>query len=352
MNAVEPIADVVSGGLAARAIEPNDGVDRTGHTAEHACLNCGAELVGDYCHRCGQHGHVHRSLGAFAHDLLHGVFHFEGKIWRTLPMLAWRPGDLTRSYIDGKRATYVGPLPLFLFGVFLMFAMVSQLGGKLAFPSEDNVKQGMAAQVKEDEAKIAALEKQRVAAAAAGNSAEATALANKIIKEREDLALAKRIATEGTGEAIASSSDGFSSNLDAINSAYRKAKKNPELLLYKLKSNGYKYSWALIPLSLPLMWLLFPFSRRYRMYDHTVFVTYSLCFMTLLVVVGTLWRLTGLGFTGLLLLIPPIHMYRQLRGAYSLSRFSAGWRTIVLSSGAAVIALLFAITLVVMGIYD
>ena len=35
---------------------------------------------------------------------LHGVLHFEGKIWHTLPLLAWRPGELTRRYIDGQRA--------------------------------------------------------------------------------------------------------------------------------------------------------------------------------------------------------------------------------------------------------
>ena len=60
-----------------------------------------------------------------------------------------------------------------------------------------------------------------------------------------------------------------------------KAARNPELLLYKLKNNAYKFSWALIPLSVPFVWLLFPFSRRFRLYDHMVFVTYSLAFMTL-----------------------------------------------------------------------
>ena len=40
--------------------------------------------------RCGQAAHIHKTLGAFFNDLLHGVFHFEGKIWRTLPLLAWQ----------------------------------------------------------------------------------------------------------------------------------------------------------------------------------------------------------------------------------------------------------------------
>ena len=38
---------------------------RRPHRTKRTCLNCGAPLVGDYCHACGQHGHVHRTLGAF-----------------------------------------------------------------------------------------------------------------------------------------------------------------------------------------------------------------------------------------------------------------------------------------------
>ena len=38
-------------------------------------------------------------------------------------MLFWRPGDLTRRYIHGERAKFVSPLALFLFAVFLTFAV-------------------------------------------------------------------------------------------------------------------------------------------------------------------------------------------------------------------------------------
>jgi len=74
---------------------------------------------------------------AFWHDLAHGVLHFEGKIWRTLPLLAWRPSALTRRYIDGERARFVSPMALFLFSVFLMFAIFSAVGGP--FDSASNV---------------------------------------------------------------------------------------------------------------------------------------------------------------------------------------------------------------------
>ena len=94
----EFIGDIAAGALAARATEPShgEGADN-GHSHEAACLNCGTVLIGSHCHACGQAAHVHRTISAFFHDLLHGVFHFEGKIWRTLPMLAWKPGQLTRE---------------------------------------------------------------------------------------------------------------------------------------------------------------------------------------------------------------------------------------------------------------
>ena len=124
----EAMGDLAQATLVAHAAEPVAGErakDDSGHTHEPSCLNCGAKLVGSHCHACGQPAHVHRSLSAFFHDLLHAVFHFEGKLWRTLPMLAWRPGRLTREYIDGRRASYVSPIAVFLFVVFLMFAVVS-----------------------------------------------------------------------------------------------------------------------------------------------------------------------------------------------------------------------------------
>src|SRR6187551_2987965 len=129
MNEIDAIGDLAQGGLTARALEPAAGESTEGHTHESACLNCGTPLVGSHCHACGQLGHQHKTLGAFFHDLLHGVLHFEGKLWRTLPLLAWRPGRLTREYIDGRRASYVSPIALFLFTIFMTFALWSALGG-------------------------------------------------------------------------------------------------------------------------------------------------------------------------------------------------------------------------------
>src|SRR5262245_31404414 len=99
-EAIGSMADAV---LVGRAVEPAHGEGGAG-TRGGTCLNCGTQLIGAHCHSCGQNAHVHRTIGAFLHDLLHGALHFEGKIWRTLPLLAWRPGELTRRYVEGGRA--------------------------------------------------------------------------------------------------------------------------------------------------------------------------------------------------------------------------------------------------------
>ena len=101
-----------------------------GHEAEgvgEACPNCGAVRAGPFCQRCGQAAHIHHDLAGLGHDLAHGVFHFEGKFWNTLPLLVRRPGELTWRYVQGERAKFVTPMALFLFAVFLLFASVSRL---------------------------------------------------------------------------------------------------------------------------------------------------------------------------------------------------------------------------------
>ncbi|MGO8609952.1 hypothetical protein ACC848_44155, partial [Rhizobium johnstonii] len=65
----------------------------------------------------------------------------------------------------------------------------------------------------------------------------------------------------------------------ALDKGIAKANRNPGLLLYKLQSSAYKYSWALIPISTPFVALLFLWHRRYKLYDHAIFVTYSLAFI-------------------------------------------------------------------------
>ena len=383
MPDIEAVGDAVTGGIVARAVEPGAG-EADGHTHEKNCLNCGAALAGPYCHNCGQQAHVHRTLGAFWHDLLHGVLHFEGKVWRTLPMLAWRPGDLTRRYIEGERARFVSPMALFLFSVFLMFIVFTTVGGPIAIESDAAERADSAQEYRRDREQAAAeirqLEAERSQRLAAGRTTTSVDVELRIA--RESLALIDRLrggeiereqadiaaqAQEASGETrtiVGGSTRGGKraeltvsrTGIPSIDAALTKAEENPELLLYKLQNNAYKFSWLLIPLSVPFVSLLFFHRRRYRQfraYDHTVFVTYSIAFMTLGLVALTILRLVGIGeaLIGLaLVLVPPLHMFRQLRGAYGLTRWSAIWRTLALLVFATLATGLFLALLVLIGV--
>lgn len=368
----------------AAAPSPHAAADALEHAAQRSCLNCQAQLIGDFCHVCGQHAHVHRTLAAFGHDLLHGVLHLEGKIWRTLPKLLFRPGELTRRYIAGERARFVSPLALFLFSVFLMFALMNFVGAAptaLGGPMREDVRAGLQDELAGIETRAAQLRRERDQAAAQGLS---TAGLDEEIRDAETgIAVIRRLMGEEAGApggAVIVPSGGITieeptpaSGADltrrvtldgtdatilgfqpgsALDIAYRAAKDNPKLLLYKLQTNAYKFSWMLILISVPFVALLFLWRWR-PLYDHTVFVTYSITAVSILVMTAWLLMLAGVP-SGLLMaaggLFVPWHMYRQLRGGYQMRRFSALWRTALLIVFASCALALFALGLLMLGV--
>lgn len=330
-----------------------------------ACANCGTTLTGRFCHQCGQVAHVHRSLLHMFEEFLHGIFHFDTKAWRTLPALAFNPGRLTRAYIDGQRARHVAPLPLFLFMIFVMFMAFSLTSGDGT--SGGAAEQGVGAATSKAQRKIT--EKLEDSRAKVTKLAERRAKLDPDSSERADVeqelaeqelrleALRKSsevIASHGSASSPLSGSLSISPGPSAsateaeihknlkenvpllaessIEKKIKHALENKELALYKMKGAAAKFAILLMPISLPFIWMLFPFSRRFSMFDHAVFSLYSLCFMsglmTLLALLGKLEL--GVLVGCLAMFAPPLHMFAQLRGTYGLSKLGALWRTFAL----------------------
>jgi len=355
MGELDAAGELVMGGLLGRAVEPHAG-EHQGHGHGTICLNCGTALVGPHCHECGQSGHVHRSLGAIGHELLHGVAHFEGKMWRTLPLLAWRPGDLTRRYIAGERARFVSPMAMFLFSIFTMFAIFQVLGistptdldsnsAKPTIALQHSITKAEATRAKKT-AKLAKLDASDPARAdLAADIAEAD---REIAGYKSALTQIPKMMREG-GDEIKEVHTGW----HALDHGVEKWQKNPSLMLYKLQSSIYKFSWLLIPLSIPFVWLLFFWKRQYKLYDHAVFVTYSIAAMSMLFIGVTLlaaMRVSSDILIWIALLVPPIHMCRQLKQAYGLRWRSAIFRTGLLLWFISIIATLFLLILALLGI--
>jgi len=344
MDGLDAVGDAVTGGLLARVIEPQTGESDRGHTHEKNCLNCGTRLIGPYCSVCGQKAHVHRSVSGFLQDFVQGLFNFEGQIWRTLPMLAWCPGLMTRRYIAGERARFISPVALYLFTVFAMFAVLNLTGTNFLNSNGKGVKEGLETEIAGHQKQVAALELKRKLTVAAGKNV--ADIDRKIAKRNEEIAESAKMLS-GTPLATAEVGD---ETPGWVRPFIEHVQNNPDAVSLKIQDAASTYSWLLIPLSVPFMWLLFPFRRRYNTYDHMVFVTYSLSFMMMLVIVGGVFVALGMTtLASLLFFVPPFHMYRHLKQSYELGRFSAIMRTMALVTFAFIAAALFAAATVAIG---
>jgi hypothetical protein len=293
---------------------------------------------------------------------LHGVMHFDGRIWRTLPLLAFRPGRLTREWVHGRRTRYVSPLATFLFAVFLMFMLFSMLPKG----HEKTLREALSDKIAEaasDAAKVARLEEKLKVATPAERAETEADLAEARIeldKTKDEVAGLTKAQQMGVPDGnwrdqVAQRAREGKIELNLGNKKLEEKivhkLENPELAAYKLQQTFYKFSFLLVPLSIPFVAALFLWKRGTTLYDHGVFVLYSLTFMSvLLTLVMTAVRfnfLGGLAITASLFIVP-VHMYFQLKGAYSLRRFSALWRTFVLLIFCFWALLLFAIAIVSM----
>jgi Protein of unknown function (DUF3667) len=408
---IEAAGAAITAGLAGSVIDGKD----PAHAGDGygACANCGALLDGNFCANCGQPSHIHRSLLHMVEELLHGMFHFDTRAWRMAPYILFRPGTLTRSYVRGKRASYVSPLAMYLLAIFAMFFVFSLIGGSKVGVMTPHRRLEAAEKLADAEAKNLARHEakvKRLLEAAVSASAEKKAGADADAREaQKDLAetqaafdsARKALEDRKADDAVATSPDASTvkpalapapvtppaakvdggafaaRDGETVYDAIRREAKegqinvntgwayldhqieekaaNPELFVYQLQNTAYKYSFLLVPISLPFLWLMFAWKRGLTLFDHAVFILYSLSFVSLLMIIlSLLSRAPGLpGWVWPLLVLGiPIHNYFQLKGAYALGWFSALWRTVLLQFVSLTCLIVFLSTIVLVGLVE
>jgi hypothetical protein len=97
---------------------------------ETNCLNCGAIVIGRYCHVCGQENiETKESFWSLCKHFVFDILHFDGKFWHTLKYLVVRPGFVARQYCEGKRNSYLHPIRMYLFTSAIFFLLFFALKG-------------------------------------------------------------------------------------------------------------------------------------------------------------------------------------------------------------------------------
>ena len=90
------------------------------------CAACETPLAGRYCHVCGQDSRARPApLREMAMDLATTYSPVDGKLARTLAVLAVRPGRLLEAYRSGAGSLYVTPLKLFVAATALFLSVLN-----------------------------------------------------------------------------------------------------------------------------------------------------------------------------------------------------------------------------------
>src|SRR5262245_28791731 len=133
---------IVLGDTAIGAFEGTRGQRRFGKTKEPSpplthCENCGAELRGHWCAKCGQPAiEYRRSFRHVVSDLLNEFLNWDSKFFTTIALLILKPWRLTNEFLAGKRVRYANPLRLYLLASILFFFAVKQIHIPTKFPEE------------------------------------------------------------------------------------------------------------------------------------------------------------------------------------------------------------------------
>lgn len=101
------------------------------------CKNCNSKLYGKFCSNCGQkvYSESDKSLSSLFHEAFHFMTHFDGKIFNTLKTIYRYPGQLSLDYSNGIRQKYYKPISFYLLIVvlYLLFPLASGMNMEMKY---------------------------------------------------------------------------------------------------------------------------------------------------------------------------------------------------------------------------
>ncbi len=315
------------------------------------CANCETPLEGTYCHVCGQLAEdFHKSVWKLTVEAVESLLHLDGRLFKTMPALFRRPGQLTRDYLDGKRAYQVQPFRMFLVILLVVifaghWATTTNAGKAEAEGHATNSQinivgpDGSVA----DQAERAEERARIVADPTLTESERAIALA---AIDRDWARFGRSIGANAASEAAAASEkaddgklrvtsaiaddDQLSSLQHWAQARYDAVKDDPERFALLLEIWGHRIAILALPVSALMLTLLFAFNRRFFVFDHLVFSMHSLSFQMLLLTVIFLLSVVIGGAAWWLLLASPVHLFLHMKGAYQRSTIGTLARMFVL----------------------
>ena len=91
------------------------------------CLNCENDISEEdnFCSKCGQVNDLKKvSLKQYLSAYFDDFLSFDGRLLNTIATLIFKPGYVTKNYVEGKRMRYMNPFKLYLQITILFFLVV------------------------------------------------------------------------------------------------------------------------------------------------------------------------------------------------------------------------------------
>ncbi|MEZ5954795.1 MAG: DUF3667 domain-containing protein [Hyphomonas sp.] len=318
------------------------------------CGNCGAIVSERYCPRCGQLGSdFHRPFFSLIASSIADTFALDSRLWRSLPLLLFRPGRLTRNYIEGKRARYVPPFRLFLLSSVLFFLAVFGIGDqmgwyadwKLASNGRGNAFLSGPDASAPTQTQEEALQTVRDKLAGADLPEEERTRLEAELKslETNQVTLSDLVASDGHVDRDAlkamvdetTSADATEAEKAQAMAAAEKAARvfeNQDKFGARFREWAPRFSLLFMPIFALMLTMAFAWHRRLYVYDHVIgalhFQTFLYLLLTALILAGAFTSvgpgtLTAVGFGAV-----SLYLVRFLRVAYG-----SGWIMSVLRVG-------------------
>lgn len=313
-----------------------------------SCLNCGATLGGQYCGQCGQRSRSRLiNIWELLRDAFGDLLELDSRLWKTLIPLVTRPGQLTRDYLEGRRARYMPPFRTYLVLSIVFFLVAffdpGQELGILFEPEEDPQ---TSAEVREEILRELSAEGIRSLDQPDGDestgSAATDALEDSADNDAEDSGFRISLADEGMDVEGHCKIENFA---DANMPQWLAARLTKERLLVvcerviaddgkaflgKLLDNVPVALFVLLPLMAFVLKLLYPLSRRYYV-EHLLFVLHFHAFFFLVLILQIIFSrlsmLVGLPEPAIdiaifaVSLYVPVYLYKSMRHVYEQRRW-------------------------------
>lgn len=300
------------------------------------CRNCETPLTYEYCPQCGQlAADFHRPIWSLIKEGLSDFFALDGRVSRTVPALLFRPGHVTRAYLDGKRARYVPPFRLFLLASLLFFSIAFAFGDGLG------LRNGLFFTPNDDGSYDFHF----------GNGE--TQIENTPSFIREDGSIDRTALRESALDDTEGMTEGEIRTAEAAVERAANLYENQGEFVAAVEDWLPRLSLALFPVYSFVLALLYAWHRKVYVYDHLITTLHfqSWLYMASALAMAVAWFITPWAIAVLFVSIP-IYVYRTLRRVYGTGRIMAFIRMTLLLSSASLTLLILLVAGMALGAFE